>query len=159
VRWQRTFREIQRAANVLEKHENMIQPSGCTAKKKLSPWKFSYEYRCRADFRCDGRVFLDWKAPVDGGRVSAYKMQRRQRPEGAWQNVATAILSACRDAQAGETDLSACGPVCEQNRSGRHAQAEATLVAQPKGKELEYRIIAINKAGEGEASNTAMVVL
>jgi hypothetical protein len=33
------------------------------------------------------------------------------------------------------------------------------LVAQPKGKELEYRIIAINKAGEGEASNTAMVVL
>jgi hypothetical protein len=22
----------------------MIQPSGCTAKKKLSLWKFSYEY-------------------------------------------------------------------------------------------------------------------
>jgi len=77
----------------------------------------------------DGWVFLDWKAPADGGRVSAYKVQRRQRPEGAWQDVATAI------------------------------ETESTLVDQPKGKELEYRIIAINKSGEGSPSNTVMVVL
>ena len=30
---------------------------------------------------------------------------------------------------------------------------------QPKGKELEYRIIAVNKAGDGEPSNIEMVVL
>ena len=36
---------------------------------------------------------------------------------------------------------------------------EATLVEQPKGKELEYHIIAINKAGDGEPSDTEMVVL
>jgi len=77
----------------------------------------------------DGWVFLDWKAPADGGRVSAYKVQRRQRPEGAWQDVATAI------------------------------ETESTLVEQPKGKELEYRVIAINKSGEGSPSNTVMVVL
>jgi len=77
----------------------------------------------------EGWVFLDWKQPAEGGRVSAYKIQRRNCPEGAWQDVATAI------------------------------ETESTLVEQPKGKELEYRIIAINKAGEGEASNTAMVVL
>ena len=35
----------------------------------------------------------------------------------------------------------------------------ATLVEQPRGKELEYRIIAVNKTGDGEPSNTAMVVL
>jgi len=87
----------------------------------------------------DGWVFLDWKQPADGGRVSAYKIQRRQRPEGAWQEVGTVI----------ETDLSACG----------HAQTESTLVEQPKGKELEYRIIAINKSGEGSPSNTVEMVL
>ena len=36
---------------------------------------------------------------------------------------------------------------------------EETLVEQPKGKELEYRTIAVNKAGDGEPSNTEMVVL
>lgn len=77
----------------------------------------------------DGWVFLDWKAPADGGKVSAYKIQRRNRPEGAWQEVGTAI------------------------------ETESTLVEQPKGIELEYRIIAINKSGEGSPSNTVMAVL
>ncbi|MBW8035740.1 MAG: fibronectin type III domain-containing protein [Planctomycetes bacterium] len=36
---------------------------------------------------------------------------------------------------------------------------EATLVDQPEKTELEYRVIAVNKAGEGQASNTVMVVL
>jgi hypothetical protein len=77
----------------------------------------------------DGWVFLDWKQPAEGGRVSAYKIQRRQRPDGVWQDVATAI------------------------------ETESTLVDQPKGKELEYRIIAINKSGDGSPSNTVMAVL
>jgi len=67
--------------------------------------------------------------PVDGGRIIAYKIQRRNRPSGAWQDVATAI------------------------------ETESTLVDQPKGAELEYRVVAINKAGDGEPSNTVMVVL
>jgi hypothetical protein len=77
----------------------------------------------------EGWLFLDWKQPAEGGKVSAYKIQRRERPEGAWQEVGTAI------------------------------ETEATLVDQPKGKELEYRIIAINKSGDGPPSNTVMVVL
>ena len=36
---------------------------------------------------------------------------------------------------------------------------EITLVDQPEKTEIEYRVIAINKAGEGQASNTVMVVL
>jgi len=35
---------------------------------------------------------------------------------------------------------------------------EATLAEQPE-KELEYRIIVINKSGKGQASNTVMAVL
>ena len=41
----------------------------------------------------------------------------------------------------------------------RLAISEATLIEQPTGKELEYRIIAVNKAGDSEPSNTAMAVL
>ena len=76
-----------------------------------------------------GWVFLDWKAPADGGKPKAYKVQRRNRPAGPWENIATAILS------------------------------EITLVDQPEKTEIEYRVIAINKSGEGSASNTVMVVL
>jgi len=76
-----------------------------------------------------GWVFLDWKKPSEGGAVSAYKVMRRERPEGAWSEVATAVIS------------------------------EITLVEQPTGKELEYRIIAVNKAGDGHPSDTVMVVM
>ena len=77
----------------------------------------------------EGWVFLDWKAPIEGGKPAAYRVMRRERPTGAWEDVATAVIT------------------------------EATLVEQPRTLELEYRIIAVNTAGEGEASNTAMVVL
>ena len=77
----------------------------------------------------DGTVSLAWKQPTDGGAPQAYKVMRRQRPEGPWEDVATAVVT------------------------------EAQLSNQPKGLELEYQIIAINKAGEGQASNTQMVVL
>ena len=83
-----------------------------------------------------GWVYLDWKQPADGGKPAAYKVQRRvggvvgSEPVGdRWEDVATAILS------------------------------EITLVDQPEKTEIEYRVIAINKAGEGTPSNTVLVVL
>jgi len=45
----------------------------------------------------------------------------RERPAGPWEDVATVILS------------------------------EITLVDQPERTEIEYRVIAVNKAGEGQA--------
>ena len=74
-----------------------------------------------------GWLFLDWKAPADGGKPKAYKVQRRSGEN--WQDVATAILT------------------------------EATLVDQPEKTQIEYRVIAVNKAGEGPESNTVGVVL
>ena len=76
-----------------------------------------------------GWLKLDWKAPIHGGKPAAYTIERRERPAGPWKQVATAILS------------------------------EITLVDQPRGVELEYRVIAINKAGVGSPSNIVEVVL
>jgi len=87
----------------------------------------SAEAACLPAGRGDGWVFLDWKQPADGGRVSAYKVQSRSG--GNWQDVATAI------------------------------ETESTLVDQPLKTQLEYRVIAINKSGEGSPSNTVMAVL
>ena len=77
----------------------------------------------------EGWVFLDWKEPVDGGAVAAYKIQRRLRPDGPWSDAGMAI------------------------------ESEITLTNQKRGKEWEYRVLAVNKAGEGQPSNTVMAVL
>jgi len=77
----------------------------------------------------EGWVFLDWKKPSDGGKVAAYKIERRERPTGTWTLVSMAI------------------------------ESEATLNNQERGKDWEYRIIATNKAGESTPSNTVAAVL
>jgi len=77
----------------------------------------------------EGWVFLDWKKPADGGTVAAYKIERRERPTGDWMLVSMAI------------------------------ESEATLNNQERGKDLEYRVIATNKAGDGVPSNTVAAVL
>ena len=77
----------------------------------------------------EGWVFLDWKAPAEGGTVAAYRIERRERPAGDW-----ALVEMATD-------------------------SEATLLNQERAKDLEYRVIATNKAGAGDPSNTTAVVL
>jgi hypothetical protein len=74
-------------------------------------------------------VVLGWRKPVDGGPVVVYKVQRRRRATGEWVDVGTCV--------------------------GR----EFALSDQETGVELEFRVIAINKAGEGRPSNVARAVL
>ncbi|MBI9018203.1 MAG: fibronectin type III domain-containing protein [Phycisphaerae bacterium] len=77
----------------------------------------------------DSWLLLKWKSPVAGGKPAAYMVMRRQRDNGSFQEVATAM------------------------------DTQINLVEQPRGLELEYHIRAINKAGQGQPSNTEMVVL
>ena len=74
-------------------------------------------------------VYLDWKEPMEGGQVTAYRLQRRKREGGDWTDVGMAVDS------------------------------EITLNGQDTGIEYEYRVIAVNSAGEGPASNIARAVL
>ena len=67
---------------------------------------------------------LDWKEPIDGGQVAAYKVQRRE--------------SRC---------------------IGTARESEITINGQTRSKEFEYGVLAANKAGDSEASNSVMAVL
>jgi hypothetical protein len=77
----------------------------------------------------DTWVILDWQPPVDGGEVAAYKIQRRKRDGGTWEDVASVVAT------------------------------QYMLSNQPRGVECEYRAIAQNKVGEGHPSATVTVVL
>jgi len=122
--------DLRYAENTVDFDDEKLKLLGWSGKKAKTPLAVPGQTRLlEAPRQGDHWLFLDWKAPVEGGKISAYKIQRRSRPEGLWQDVATAILT------------------------------EATLVDQPEKAELEYRVIAINKSGEGSPSNTVMVVL
>ena len=77
----------------------------------------------------EGWVGLDWKKPSDGGAVASYKIERRERPAGDWGIISLAM------------------------------ESEATLTNQERAKDWEYRVIAVNKAGEGIPSNTVAAVV
>ena len=122
--------DIRYAENTVNFDDNKLNLIGWAGKKTKTPLAPPGQARLlEAPKQGAGWVFLDWKKPANGGRVSAYKVMRRERPAGPWQAIATAVIT------------------------------EATLVDQPRGAELEYRIIAVNKTGDGEPGNTVMVVL
>jgi hypothetical protein len=76
-----------------------------------------------------GWVCLDWRRPEDGGVVATYQVQLYHPNSREWQNV-----ELCFDTLTVLTD-------------------------QERAVELTYRVVTLNKAGEGLASNTVTVVL
>ena len=77
----------------------------------------------------EGSVELHWKAPNDGGKPSSYKIYRRELPDGDWILVDSI------------------------------ASKSIVLSNQPRGKSLEYKVIAMNKSGDGAESNMVVVTL
>jgi len=83
-----------------------------------------------------GTLFLDWKPPASGtgGTVRTYLVERREQPAGggefnAWHQVGIAL------------------------------ESEVQMTDQPRGQQLEYRVIGVNAGGQSVPSNTAAVVL
>jgi hypothetical protein len=122
--------DLRYAENTVDFDDDKLKLIGWAG--RAAPTHLAIPGQCRlleAVKQGEGWIQLDWKAPADGGKPAAYKVMRRERPAGAWAEAATAVI------------------------------AEATLVEQPRGPELEYRIVAVNRAGDGEPSNTVMAVL
>jgi len=76
-----------------------------------------------------GWVCLDWKKPDEGGVVATYQVQRYDPDKGEWET-----LELCFDTL-------------------------TVLTEQERRVDLIYRVVTINKTGEGLASNTVTVVL
>ena len=124
--------DIRYAENTVDFDDDKLKLIGWAGKKAKTPLAIPGQCRLLEAPKQGGAgeggwVFLDWKAPADGGKPKAYKVQRRSGEN--WADVATAIIT------------------------------EATLVDQPEKTQLEYRVIGVNKSGEGQPSNTVMVVL
>ena len=83
-----------------------------------------------------GTLFLDWKSAArgSGGTVRTYVIERRAEPAGG-------------------------GEFGEWAQVGIALETETTLIDQPRGVQLEYRVKGVNSGGESVPSNTAAVVL
>lgn len=77
----------------------------------------------------EGWLSLDWKEPADGGKAATYRIERRAAEAGGWTLVEIAM------------------------------EPSARVDGQARGTRLEYCIVAVNKAGRGEPSNTVTMVL
>ena len=84
----------------------------------------------------EGTVLFKWKSPLNGanGPVRSYLIERRDEPAGGGE----------------------FGP---WTQAGISMEPELTLNNQPRGVQMEFRVIAVNIAGNGEPSNTVAVVL
>ena len=79
-------------------------------------------------------VRLRWQPPQDGGPAAAYRVQRRSSAAPCWRDAAGTT---------GTTVL-----VCP-----------AAGVERKAGGTVEYRVLAVNRAGTGEASNVVTVTV
>ena len=82
--------DIRYAENTVDYDDDKLKLIGWAGRKAAAPLAVPGQARLlEAPRQGEGWVFLDWKKPADGGRPAAYKIMRRQRPAGPWEDVAT----------------------------------------------------------------------
>lgn len=119
------------AENTAGFDDALLSLIGWSAKKSPAPLQPPGQtFALTAVTQGAGSLTLSFRAPSTGGRVAAYRIVRSiDEGMGGQENVATAVTT------------------------------EVFLKDQPLRQKLQYKVIAINKAGEGMESNTVEVVL
>ena len=121
---------IRYAEDAAKKDSEKLTQIGWSARKEKAPLEAPGQVRSLEVLQQgEGWLILDWKHPIDGGRVSAYRVRCREFEKGGWHDVAMAI------------------------------DTEVLLNDQKRGVEIVYEVIAVNKAGLGEPSNIVSVRL
>ena len=121
---------IHYAEDMAKKNAEKLSQIGWSVRKERAPLEVPGQVRSLEVLQeGDGWLVLDWKHPVDGGRVSAYRVRCREFESGGWHDVAMAI------------------------------DTEVLLNDQKRDVEMAYEVVAVNKAGTGEPSNIITVTL
>ena len=127
----RMKKEIRYAENTVDYDNAQLTLIGWSGRKSATPLEAPGQVgNLVIQSQGEGSIGLTWEKPDDGGKVAAYKVKCREHARGTvWSNADTAM------------------------------EIGITLTGQPQGKELEFCVAAVNKAGEGMVSNTVTAVL
>lgn len=125
-----TKANVRYAEFALRDDPDRLQLIGWSGRKRRTPTKAPGQARNLDTVKEGvGWIKLDWKKPAEGGRVSSYRVESRLLKQGEWR------------------------------QAGMSARENIELTDQEHGVELEYRVFAVNKAGEGPPSNLVTAVL
>ena len=123
-------KNLKYAENTVDGDDTKLKLLGWSARKDPTPTTPPGQARQLVVYpQGEGWLDLEWLTPVEGGKTTGYNVQRRLRTEAAWTQIASTY------------------------------ERKITLQNQPRGVELEYTVVATNKAGDGPVSNAVMVVL
>jgi hypothetical protein len=123
-------KDLRYAEDTVNGDDTKLKLLGWASRKDPTPTSVPGQARQLVVFpQGEGWLELEWLVPVEGGKVTSYSVQRRLKSETAWTLLASTY------------------------------ERKITLQNQPRGAELEYTVVATNKAGDGPVSNTVMVVL
>jgi hypothetical protein len=123
-------KDLRYAENTVGNDDVKLKYLGWSARKAPTPVTAPGQTRqLRVTDQGEGTLTLAWLAPAEGGKVTNYTVQRRLKTEIAWTEIAATY------------------------------DRTISLTGQTRGVELEYSVVATNKAGSGTASNGIVVVL
>ncbi len=123
-------KQLRYAENVTGFDDNKLNMLGWAGKRAKSSAAPGQVRSLRAIEQGTDFVVLSWMSPAEGGRALAYQILRRDEGEsGTWINAGISVTTKVK------------------------------LLDQPRHIDMEYRVVALNRTGQGQVSNTVAVVL